>query len=137
MANDIKLGVSQDTCHNSALDGDESDVDCGGGCPAKCQLNKKCRTRADCVSGLFCLGGVCVVSTVCFGRRGICSSLQPAFRVAGAPNSAALAIVRGSRPTSHLALPFCPRHRTPAATVPRMAMRQTSTAGAAAQLNVH
>ena len=39
-------------CYNKALDGDETDVDCGGFCPKKCDDGKKCKTSTDCASGI-------------------------------------------------------------------------------------
>jgi plastocyanin len=39
------------TCTNGRTDGDESDLDCGGSCPA-CALTASCRSAADCASGV-------------------------------------------------------------------------------------
>ncbi|MBI4705981.1 MAG: SBBP repeat-containing protein [Deltaproteobacteria bacterium] len=44
-------------CADGAKNGSETDVDCGGGCPA-CADGKKCKLAADCTSG-FCEGGKC------------------------------------------------------------------------------
>lgn len=38
---------------NNIIDGDETDIDCGGLC-SKCELNKKCKKNEDCESD-FCL----------------------------------------------------------------------------------
>ena len=38
-------------CADSAKDGDETDIDCGGSCPAKCLGGQKCREAVDCLSG--------------------------------------------------------------------------------------
>jgi hypothetical protein len=49
------------TCSNGIVDGDETDIDCGGPtCPA-CQLDYDCNVNSDCASGLFCVtgAGVC------------------------------------------------------------------------------
>jgi hypothetical protein len=47
------------TCSDGIKNGNETDVDCGGGtCPA-CATGKQCLVAADCVSG-NCSGGVCV-----------------------------------------------------------------------------
>ncbi len=40
------------TCTDLELNGDETDIDCGGSCP-KCELNKNCLANSDCYSG-FC-----------------------------------------------------------------------------------
>jgi hypothetical protein len=50
-------------CFNAVLDGDETDVDCGGSCPP-CEEGKACLVDSDCKSG-FCLEGICVVPS-CF-----------------------------------------------------------------------
>ena len=39
------------TCSNGKLDGDETDIDCGGLCVARCADTKKCKLGADCQSG--------------------------------------------------------------------------------------
>ncbi|RLG24473.1 hypothetical protein DRN85_07635 [Methanosarcinales archaeon] len=39
-------------CDDLELNGDETDIDCGGSCP-KCELNKNCLVNDDCYSG-FC-----------------------------------------------------------------------------------
>ncbi len=39
-------------CDDLELNGDETDIDCGGSCP-KCELNRKCEDNDDCISG-FC-----------------------------------------------------------------------------------
>jgi len=48
----ISLGP---TCSNGIMDGPESDVDCGGGCPDRCQYH--CWVDTDCVEPLVCFGG--------------------------------------------------------------------------------
>ena len=45
------------TCYDGLFNGNETDVDCGDGCP-KCENNKRCRVDNDCKSG-FCHKGVC------------------------------------------------------------------------------
>jgi hypothetical protein len=45
------------SCANGVQDGTESDVDCGGGCPA-CSAGDTCTVGGDCVGNL-CVGGVC------------------------------------------------------------------------------
>ena len=46
------------TCSDGAKNGDETDVDCGGSCPADCKDSKGCQLDADCESGL-CDAGTC------------------------------------------------------------------------------
>ena len=57
--------ITYSTCLDGAKDGDETDVDCGGGtCGLKCELNKFCIINTDCVN--YCAGGICIASTVFF-----------------------------------------------------------------------
>lgn len=46
------------TCFDTLLDGNETDVDCGGACPG-CQEGKVCEEAADCVDGTDCVGKKC------------------------------------------------------------------------------
>lgn len=46
------------SCANGTRDGNESDVDCGGACAAKCENGKQCRSAADCLNEI-CDNGVC------------------------------------------------------------------------------
>ena len=39
-------------CSNGKIDGDESDVDCGGSCPEKCADSFACNMPEDCQSGV-------------------------------------------------------------------------------------
>ncbi len=57
------------TCGNGQKDGDETDVDCGGGCaagapPSTCADGKACGVDGDCTGG-SCKGGVCSSSDAC------------------------------------------------------------------------
>ncbi len=45
-------------CSDSIKDGDETDVDCGGSCSAKCPSGKACGSSSDCRTS-FCVSGVC------------------------------------------------------------------------------
>ena len=51
------------TCEDGLKNGDETDVDCGGGCASPCDHGKTCGTANDCASGV-CRGGLCS-SPVC------------------------------------------------------------------------
>ncbi|HEX3854444.1 MAG TPA: hypothetical protein VHW01_25955 [Polyangiaceae bacterium] len=81
-------------CTDGVLDSDETDVDCGGSCGAKCKdtaPQQKCKIAADCVSGM-CSGtpllcqpppacaatcaGSCVSCSVP-GKLGSCAKLPP------------------------------------------------------------
>jgi hypothetical protein len=42
------------TCDDGVLDGSETDVDCGGGCPNKCKGGKVCLSTADCAPPSAC-----------------------------------------------------------------------------------
>jgi hypothetical protein len=45
---EYKTEIAQQ-CSNGKTDGDETDVDCGGGCNA-CTVDKSCKLDADCTS---------------------------------------------------------------------------------------
>jgi hypothetical protein len=46
------------TCTDRLVNGNETDVDCGGASCPRCVNGKSCTTRNDCVSA-FCSGGMC------------------------------------------------------------------------------
>jgi len=50
-------------CAASCFDGiqnlNETDIDCGGGCAAKCTNRQVCAINADCAAGLSCQATVC------------------------------------------------------------------------------
>lgn len=50
------------TCTSAKKDGDETDVDCGGSCPAKCATGKVCKTAVDCASEICSTSLKCVAS---------------------------------------------------------------------------
>jgi hypothetical protein len=54
-------GVCTPSCGDLLLDGDESDVDCGGTCSG-CPGGKACHAGADCASHV-CAGGACALPT--------------------------------------------------------------------------
>lgn len=46
------------TCNDNAMNGEESDVDCGGRACARCAQGSTCRTHSDCATSR-CEGGMC------------------------------------------------------------------------------
>ena len=57
-----------DRCHDRLLDGDETDLDCGGSCAIACAASRACRGPADCQSGT-CASGTCTAPSCTDGRR--------------------------------------------------------------------
>lgn len=55
--------MAPDTCSNGALDSGETDIDCGGPCPA-CSVGKMCMSPADCASQT-CTSHVCTPAPTC------------------------------------------------------------------------
>ncbi|MBI5392879.1 hypothetical protein HZA96_03325, partial [Candidatus Woesearchaeota archaeon] len=53
-----ELPQQLDACSNSEQDGDESDIDCGGSCSTKCEVNMFCNSDADCATD-NCLENFC------------------------------------------------------------------------------
>lgn len=48
------------TCYNNRLDGDETDVDCGGSlCTSRCTSSQLCQANTDCESTASCFNGKC------------------------------------------------------------------------------
>ena len=65
------MPVVEASCTNNKVDGEESDIDCGGSCPSKCELSKGCNTAhgdTDCSENLVC-GAVEPASEYCFDGR--------------------------------------------------------------------
>lgn len=52
------------TCDDGVQNGDETDIDCGGGCDQGCAIGKPCNVGADCTS-LTCEAGMCVADPGC------------------------------------------------------------------------
>jgi len=50
---------AEPTCDDGDLNGDETDIDCGGGCESKCQLGRNCEADRDCGRNLMCTSGTC------------------------------------------------------------------------------
>src|SRR5262249_25043500 len=55
-------------CTNMLKDGNETDVDCGGGSCAPCATGKSCAVDNDCVSTDACQGGACVSCAPMYGK---------------------------------------------------------------------
>jgi hypothetical protein len=51
-------------CTDHVLNGGETDVDCGGGCPTRCALDKRCISGSDCKSA-YCNSGLCATGGSC------------------------------------------------------------------------
>ncbi|AKU99811.1 hypothetical protein AKJ09_06475 [Labilithrix luteola] len=49
---------SAPACNDGVKNGDETDKDCGGSCPKKCESTAACKAPSDCASGV-CTGKVC------------------------------------------------------------------------------
>lgn len=88
------------TCGNKVLDGNETDVDCGGSCP-RCTAGKKCKTGNDCTS-TNCESGRCAVCPVgmvrvpiglasyCIDATEVTNEQYDAFVAKSSPKSVAL-----------------------------------------------
>ncbi len=59
------------TCSDAFKNGDESDVDCGGSCKAKCATAKRCNVASDCKSRI-CGNGTCKVSGIFLREVALC-----------------------------------------------------------------
>jgi len=57
-----------DTCHDRVVDGDETDVDCGGSCDRKCPEAGHCIVATDCASHA-CDGATCAAPSCTDGVR--------------------------------------------------------------------
>jgi hypothetical protein len=70
-------GGTETSCGDGVLNGDETDVDCGGSCPP-CATGSDCATAGDCTSG-FCAteDGVCC-ATACDGACEACAEAKTA-----------------------------------------------------------
>jgi hypothetical protein len=49
----------QPTCADTVADGNETDVDCGGGTCPGCAKGKKCLVNSDCSGAMMCVGNIC------------------------------------------------------------------------------
>ena len=55
----LRLSIVAPNCNDYIMNGNETDVDCGG----SCLLTKKCADRLRCNSGPDCISGVCQSNT--------------------------------------------------------------------------
>ena len=60
----VVVDATVPACDDGMLNGDETDVDCGGGC-GPCPAGQICNASSDC-GELSCVGGVCAAA----GRSG-------------------------------------------------------------------
>jgi len=51
------------TCSDEVHNGDETDADCGGSCPSRCEDGAGCATGDDCLSGVCDATSTCAVAT--------------------------------------------------------------------------
>ncbi len=80
-------------CLNGTKDADETDVDCGGSCPA-CVVGKACQQATDC-AGSNCVDGVCCNPTNCFGTCRSCAQAKT-----GLPDGTCGPVTAGQQSTS-------------------------------------
>jgi len=92
-----------DSCSDGSLDGDETDIDCGGVCPG-CANGQNCLAHGDCVSDycdptfLVCVAKTCSVGTECQSGHCVdgyccdssCSNSCDACNVSGSEGSCSL-----------------------------------------------
>jgi hypothetical protein len=50
-----------DECQDEVLNGDETDIDCGGSSCEACTLGKNCESNSDCAANLLCVDNTCDV----------------------------------------------------------------------------
>jgi hypothetical protein len=58
------------------LNGDETDVDCGGSCGSSCASGRACDRDSDCFVGLSCIAKICGTPTTCEGEYTITSDAE-------------------------------------------------------------
>ena len=58
--------IDHDMCADGFKNGEETDMDCGGKCAAKCAMMKGCKKSGDCVGNFPCTAGKCG-ATSCIG----------------------------------------------------------------------
>jgi hypothetical protein len=77
-------GCKAPTCTDTVKNGDETDADCGGGCPLTCDNSKGCGGPADCHSA-SCASGTCADATACSSTCTGGNCVGGRCLVAGAP----------------------------------------------------
>jgi ELWxxDGT repeat protein len=65
-------GSGSPSCDDGTMNGDETDVDCGGSC-ASCELGAACEGAGDCESD-YCIGGLCC-NSACEGACEACDNV--------------------------------------------------------------
>ncbi|MBU0665812.1 MAG: hypothetical protein ABIC91_01345 [Nanoarchaeota archaeon] len=60
---DITNTCVEPSCSNNYLDGEETDIDCGGDCNG-CQIGEICALNSDCENNNRCVNNVCVNTTI-------------------------------------------------------------------------
>ena len=55
----LRNKCAEPTCDDTVLNGDESDIDCGGACKNKCKKGQGCYIDEDCEYGLVCISQIC------------------------------------------------------------------------------
>ena len=73
-----KFGLAP-SCTDGAVDGDESDIDCGGSCPDHCTGGRYCNNNADCESSR------CIPTTGIGSAYGTCISEIPIAHCTSTP----------------------------------------------------
>jgi hypothetical protein len=99
-ASGLSVALNQlPSCSDGVLDGAETDVDCGGGCP-RCTQGKVCKTSVDCVSGTC--AGTCASMTLALADAVTAATLPAAAGavIAARPDAASGLSLLVSLPTS-------------------------------------
>jgi hypothetical protein len=80
-------------CTDGVKDGNETDVDCGGGSCPPCATGKKCAVNNDCISTDQCQAGVCIACAAGYNQPcGKCNGLTECNGTCSKPTSANLGL---------------------------------------------
>lgn len=52
--NDMTKKCVKTSCEDAILDGNETDIDCGGSCPDRCADQQRCKSASDCMAKAVC-----------------------------------------------------------------------------------